>query len=66
MICLRFLILAYCGQFDDAGAEMASLEPYIDGLTGEQRQEIENQSHYIAQLAHKALKCSRLLSAAPF
>jgi len=50
------VILALCGQHDDADVEMRRLGPYFDGLTGEQRQEVENQSNYIAQLAYKASK----------
>ncbi|MEL4246824.1 SEC-C metal-binding domain-containing protein [Shewanella xiamenensis] len=50
------VILALCGQHDDADAEMRRLVPYFDGLTGKQRQEIENQSNYIAELAFRALK----------
>ena len=48
------VILALCGQHDDADAEMRRLGPYFEGLTGEQRQEVENQSNYIAQLAYNA------------
>jgi uncharacterized protein YecA (UPF0149 family) len=44
------VILALCGQHDDAGAEMRSLGPYFDGLSNEQRQEIEGQSNYIREL----------------
>lgn len=50
------VILALCGQHDDAEAEMRRLFPYFEGLTGEQRQEVENQSNYIAQLAFNASK----------
>ncbi len=50
------VILALCGQHDEAGAEMRSLGPYFDGLSGEQRQEVENQSNYIAHLAYNASK----------
>ena len=52
------VILALCGQHDDADAEMQHLAPYFEGLTGEMRQEVENQSNYIAQLAYKASKSS--------
>ncbi len=48
------VILALCGQHDDADAEMQRLVPYFDGLIGKQRQEIENQSNYITLLANKA------------
>lgn len=50
------VVLALCGQHDDADAEMRRLRPYFDGLTGLQRQEVENQTNYIAQLAFMALK----------
>ncbi|KAA0696103.1 ATP-binding protein [Halopseudomonas laoshanensis] len=50
------VILALCGQHGDASAEMRRLDPYVDGLTGVQRQELENQSNYIAQLAYTASK----------
>ncbi|ELU1435756.1 TPA: SEC-C domain-containing protein [Providencia rettgeri] len=52
------VILALSGLYREAFAEMQRLSPYIDGLTGEQRQEVENQSNYIAYLAHKASKAS--------
>ncbi|EOM6854795.1 SEC-C metal-binding domain-containing protein [Escherichia coli] len=35
---------------------IARLAPFFEGLTGEQRLEVENQSNYIAQLAYKAAK----------
>ena len=50
------VILALCGQHDDAAAEMRCLEPYIMGLNSEQRQEIENQANGIVQLANDSLK----------
>lgn len=50
------VILALSGQYKAADAEMQRLAPYIEGLTGVQLQEIQNQSNYIAQLAHKATK----------
>ena len=34
----------------------ARVAPFFEGLTGEQRLEVENQSNYIAQLAYKAAK----------
>jgi len=52
------VILALCGQHDNSKAEMRRLEPYIDGLNGEQRKEVENQSNYIAQLAYDSSKTS--------
>ncbi|KKY74710.1 SEC-C metal-binding domain-containing protein [Klebsiella michiganensis] len=50
------VILALAGEHEPAEAEMRRLTPYFEGLTGEQRQEVENQSNYIAQLAYKATK----------
>jgi hypothetical protein len=50
------VILALCGKHGDAEAEMRRLSPYFEGLGSNQRQEIENQSNYIAQLAYKASK----------
>jgi tetratricopeptide (TPR) repeat protein len=52
------VILALCGQHDDANTEMRRLGPYFEGLTGEQRQEVEGQSNYIAQLAYDSSKPS--------
>lgn len=52
------VILALCGQHDSANTEMRRLEPYFEGLTGEQRQEVEDQSNYIAQLAYDSAKAS--------
>jgi hypothetical protein len=48
------VILALCGKHGDAEAEMRRLSPYFEGLGSNQRQEIENQSNHIAQLAYKA------------
>ena len=48
------VILALSGQFTDANTEIRRLDPYFEGLTGEQRLEVENQSHYIAQLTYNA------------
>ncbi|MFS3511140.1 SEC-C metal-binding domain-containing protein [Citrobacter braakii] len=50
------VILALAGEYGQAEAEMRRLEPYFEGLTGGQRQEFEDQSNYIAQLAYKAAK----------
>ena len=50
------VILALAGEHRQAEAEMRRLEPYFEGLTGGQRQEFEDQSNYIAQLAYKATK----------
>lgn len=52
------VILALGGQHEDADAEMRRLGPYFEGLTGEQRQEVENQSNYIAQLSYIAPELS--------
>ncbi|MEZ9744149.1 dsDNA nuclease domain-containing protein [Vibrio splendidus] len=48
------VILALGGLFEEASAEMTRLSPYFDGLTHLQRLEVESQSNYIAQLAHRA------------
>jgi tetratricopeptide (TPR) repeat protein len=50
------VILALGGHHKDADAEMQRLGPYLEGLTGEQRQEVENQLIYIAHLSNKASK----------
>jgi hypothetical protein len=44
------VVLAYCGQFDAAEAEMARLLPYVPGLPGRGRQELRNQRAIIAAL----------------
>ncbi|WP_432340465.1 SEC-C metal-binding domain-containing protein [Yersinia enterocolitica] len=48
------VILALAGEHKQAEAEMRRLEPYFEGLTGYQRQEVEDQSTIIAHLAYKA------------
>lgn len=48
------VILALAGEHEQAEAEMRRLEPYFEGLTGYQRQEVEDQSALIAHLAYKA------------
>jgi uncharacterized protein YecA (UPF0149 family) len=48
------VILALAGEHEQAEAEMRRLEPYFEGLTGYQRQEVEDQSAIIAHLAYKA------------
>lgn len=53
------VILALCGQHDEAGVEMRRLSPYVEGLTGDQRIEVENQSRYITQLKHQARVASQ-------
>ncbi|MCG9730055.1 SEC-C domain-containing protein [Shewanella sp. Isolate13] len=45
------VILALDGQHEDAIAEMRRLEPYFEGLTGDQRQEFEEQSKYISHIS---------------
>jgi hypothetical protein len=50
------VILALCGQHDDADAEMRRLEPYFEGLSSEQRHEVEDQTNYIAALAYNTSK----------
>lgn len=47
------VILALCGLHDSAEAEMRRLDPYLEGLTSIQRQEIEDQSRQIDLLAYK-------------
>ncbi|MFT6908032.1 MAG: hypothetical protein ACJAS1_004720 [Oleiphilaceae bacterium] len=46
------VILALDGLYEDANNEMRRLEPYFEGLTGDQRQEFENQLNYIAHLSN--------------
>lgn len=50
------VVLALCGQHDEADAEIRRLAPYFNGLTHTQRQEVDNQLSYITQLAYKASK----------
>ncbi len=50
---LNFLVKEKQG---DNATVKPMLAPFFEGLTGEQRQEVENQSNYIAQLAYKAAK----------
>ena len=50
------VILTLGGHHEDADAEMRRLEPYAEGLSGEQSQEVEQQSNYIAQLSYNASK----------
>lgn len=44
------VVLAYCGDFDAADAEMARLAPYEVGLNGRGKAELQNQRAAIAQL----------------
>ncbi|MCZ4239035.1 dsDNA nuclease domain-containing protein [Alteromonas macleodii] len=48
------VILAYCGLHNDAASEIKNLNPYIQGLSREQRTEIENQTDLISHLAQIA------------
>jgi preprotein translocase subunit SecA len=44
------VVLAYCGQYSDAEAEMRRLEPYKSGLAPLAQRELENQRELIANL----------------
>lgn len=44
------VVLAFCGQFPQAEAEMARLQPYEAGLTDLGRAELANQRRLIAQM----------------
>jgi hypothetical protein len=44
------VVLAYCGEFDAADAEMARLEPYEGGLDPRGQRELRNQRSLIGQL----------------
>lgn len=44
------VVLAYCGEYDAADAELDRLAPYRPGLTKHQRAEIDNQRGFVAQL----------------
>ncbi len=44
------VVLAYCGLYPDAEAEMRRLEPYKSGLAPLAQQELENQRELIANL----------------
>ncbi|MEQ9813325.1 MAG: ATP-binding protein [Azospirillaceae bacterium] len=44
------VVLAYCGAFDEADAEMARLAPYEGGLDGRGQWELRNQRALIAHL----------------
>lgn len=48
------VILALCGEFEDANEEMKRLSPYFDGLNYHQRLEVEGQSSYISHLLNRA------------
>ncbi|MGP3710342.1 YecA family protein [Brucella sp. RRSP16] len=47
------VVLAFCGEFNAAEAEMARLLPYADGLSEQGRGELLNQSRAISQLRIK-------------
>ncbi|MER8746127.1 ATP-binding protein [Mesorhizobium sp. M1004] len=44
------VVLAYCGAFDDADAEMARLLPYESGMDGRGQQVLRRQRELIAEL----------------
>ena len=44
------VVLAYCGAFDEADAEMARLAPYEEGLDARGQGELQNQRALIAHL----------------
>lgn len=44
------VVLAYCGAFDEADAEMARLLPYESGMDEEGQRELQNQRAYITYL----------------
>ncbi len=50
------VILALVGKHEQAEEEIRRLEPYFEGLTGYQRQEVEDQSNIIAHLAYKTAR----------
>ena len=48
------VVLAYCGTFGDAEAEMVRLNPYESGLNDSGRIELQEQRGLIAQLKRRA------------
>ena len=44
------VVLAYCGEYQAAEAELTRLDPYRPGLSALQRAEIDNQREFVAQL----------------
>ncbi|MDE0450798.1 MAG: hypothetical protein OXI90_03400 [Gammaproteobacteria bacterium] len=44
------VVLAYCGAFDEADAEMARLAPYEDGLDARGQEELQNQRALVTHL----------------
>ena len=48
------VVLAYCGEYDSADAELARLDPYRPGLSPDHCAEIDNQARLIGKL--RALK----------
>jgi hypothetical protein len=47
------VVLAYCGEFDAAEAEMARLLPYEAGLDEKGRQELRNQRQLVGELRRR-------------
>lgn len=44
------VVLAYCGEYDAADAELARLDPYLPGLSPHQCSEIDNQKGLVKEL----------------
>lgn len=44
------VVLAYCGEYHAAEAELTRLDPYRPGLSAMQRAEIDNQREFVARL----------------
>jgi hypothetical protein len=47
------VVLAYCGDFDEADAEMERLKPYEAGLDEKGQLELRNQRNLIAEIRQK-------------
>lgn len=58
------VVLAYCGEYQAAGAELARLDPYRPGLSAMQRAEIDRQREFVGQL-HRLSVLSSMKRAAP-
>ena len=58
------VVLAYCGEYQAAEAELTRLAPYRPGLSVEQRSEIDNQREFVAQLRRLGVR-PPTVSAAP-
>lgn len=54
------VVLGYCGECDAADAELDRLEPYLDGLTADQRSEIETQRRLVYYLRHNGERPDRM------